>query len=353
MTGKKWLVITLALVLVILSSIAVVMIDIDPYFHFHGPVGNRPYALYGGGALEKYYNDGIGKHFAYDCMITGSSVTENFKASQAEELWNVDVVKTCFAGGTLKEVNDHVRRSLEKNKGVSMVIRGIDENKLFDNKDSISPDLPTYLYDDNPFNDVKYLFDKDTLFVALRRNIRFMIRGTEPTTFDRYSNWTVNAVFSKERTLACYERPEISNTVITDEMISNLKGNIDENIVSTVREFPEVTFYYFLTPTSACQWDAWNRTGMLEYQIIAEKILVEELLKYNNVKIFGFSDNFALITDLDNYMDVEHFSDLINDRILEWMKAGDYELTEDNYEEYFLKVYKFYKEFDYDAMLNN
>lgn len=354
MSGKKWFFTTIITTVLVLVVIAAVIIDLDPYFHFHGPVGNRTYALYGSGALEKYYNDGIGKHFSYDAMITGSSVTENFKASQLERLWNCTAVKTCFAGGTLCEVNQHVERSLEKNGGVSMVVRGIDENKLFEDKNALSDELPTYLYDNNPFNDVKYIYDKYMWFVILTRNIEFMIKDIEPTSFDRYSDWTVKAVFSKEKTLSNYERPEVAPRVaVTPQMWDNLNGNIEDNIVSVVREYPDVTFYYFLTPTSVCQWDSWKREGMLENQVLAEKMLVEELLKYDNVRIFGFSNNYDLITNLDNYMDVEHFSDAINDKILEWMYAGEYQLTQDNYVKYFDDIYTFYYNYDYESLFES
>ena len=59
MKGKRWFFGTIAITLVILVVMAAIMIDIDPYFHYHGPVEGRPYAMYGSGSYEKYYNESL------------------------------------------------------------------------------------------------------------------------------------------------------------------------------------------------------------------------------------------------------------------------------------------------------
>ncbi len=352
MKGKRWFFGTISMTLVILAVMAAIMIDIDPYFHYHGPVEGRPYAMYGSGSYEKYYNDGIGKHFKYDAMITGSSVTENFKATQVEILWQCTAVKTCFAGGTLKEVDEHIKRSLAANDGVKMIIRGIDENKLLKEKDGMPKNAPTYLYDKNVFNDVNYLFNKDTWLTPLRRNFQMMKYDYISTNFDQYSNWSMSATFSKERTLDNYARPEkaAQKTELTPELLTQIQGNIEQNVAATVRDNPNVTFYYFLTPSSICQWDEWNQTGVLECQLVAERMLIEELLKYENVRLFGYSDRFDIITNLDNYMDVEHFSDEINDLLIGLMYAGEGRLTKDNYMEYINKISLYYMNYDYESI---
>lgn len=351
MKAKKWLLMTLGITMAVLMAMASVMIYIDPCFHYHGPVEGRPYILYGGGSYEKYYNDGIGKHFEYDVMITGSSVTENFMASQVENLWKCKAVKTSFAGGTLREVDENVKRALANNDRVSAVIRGIDENKLLKEKDGMAQNAPTYLYDNNPFNDVNYLFNKDVWIKLLSGDIRCMIQGLESTSFDEYANWAAKATFSKERTLSQYERPQKQEEAAYTQVIhDSIQANIDQNIVETVRDNPDITFYYFLTPTSLCQWDEWNQKGVLKIQIEAERMMIESLLPYSNVQVYGFSDMFDIITNLDNYMDVEHYSDTINDMIIQWIYEGKGLITADNYNGYINKITTFYSSYDYESM---
>ena len=51
--------------------------------------------------------------------------------------------------------------------------------------------------------------------------------------------------------------------------------------------------------------------------------------------------------DLDNYMDVIHYSEQVGDRILEWMAAGEHRLTRDNVDQYFETIRDFYGSYDY------
>ena len=48
-------------------------------------------------------------------------------------------------------------------------------------------------------------------------------------------------------------------------------------------------FYYFFTPYSAAWWQSLLDAGILKKQIQAEKIVIEEILKYNNIKLYSFN----------------------------------------------------------------
>ena len=54
---------------------------------------------------------------------------------------------------------------------------------------------------------------------------------------------------------------------------------------------------------------------------------------YENVKLYYFQNEEEIILNLDLYMDPIHFSDQINQRMVEEMKEGNYLITEENYEE--------------------
>lgn len=81
-----------------------------------------------------------------------------------------------------------------------------------------------------------------------------------------------------------------------------------------------------------------------------EQFAIEEILKYENVRLFSFFNNFELTCDLDNYGDEIHYSPEVNSQILIWMKEGKYELTEDNYLDYIDEITDFYCSYDYDAI---
>lgn len=49
-------------------------------YHYHAPLEDFAYLLDRNN--ERYQNYGILSHFSYDTIITGTSLTENFKSSE-------------------------------------------------------------------------------------------------------------------------------------------------------------------------------------------------------------------------------------------------------------------------------
>ena len=99
-TNKRWSIILLTTIVILLIGLGGVIAIIDPFFHYHAPLAIMEYPL----RNERYQNDGIVKHFQYDAIITGSSMTQNFKTSEFDELFGVTSIKVPFSGGSYKEL---------------------------------------------------------------------------------------------------------------------------------------------------------------------------------------------------------------------------------------------------------
>ena len=74
---------------------------------------------------ERSQNNGISKHFNYDALITGTSMTENFKCSEMDSIFGTNSIKVPFSGGTYKEINDNVRVGLKNNSELRIVVWGL------------------------------------------------------------------------------------------------------------------------------------------------------------------------------------------------------------------------------------
>lgn len=151
--------------------VALANIVVDPLFHYHAPIKGVNYTL----DDERYQNNGIVKHYTYDAMITGTSMTENFKTSQMDELFGTNGIKTCFMGGSYKEISDNIRVALEYNPELKLVIRATDQFDIINNPDkhpSTDPETtfeyPWFIIDDNIFNDVEYVLNKALLSDTLK-----------------------------------------------------------------------------------------------------------------------------------------------------------------------------------------
>ena len=58
---KKFLIQALVLTAALMAAVAALVVWVDPFFHFHGPVRGISYIL----DNERYQNDGIIKYFDY------------------------------------------------------------------------------------------------------------------------------------------------------------------------------------------------------------------------------------------------------------------------------------------------
>ena len=359
MNSKKWLFVNLILTVLLLAFCAYKVIDVDPFFHYHKPLTDKYYYTL---TNQRSINDGIVKHFDFDAIITGTSMTENFKSSEVDELFGVNSVKVPFSGATFKETADLINAAYDTGHELKLVIRGLDYWSFADDKDKLREDLgqyPDYLYDKNPFNDTKYIFNRDVLFGRIYSMEKARLSGSfEPgiTSFDDYSNWSDSVEYGPDAVFAnkSYEYTLTDETEfyhLTDEEIENVYENIRQNVTSIANSHPETEFYCFFPPFSVVWWREQTENGYIYTYYEAEKITIEELLKCSNIKLFAFNEHTEVTTNLDNYRDTHHYGGWINSQILEWMKEGEGLITKDNYLERLDNIYDFYLNYDYESLM--
>ncbi len=345
--STKWMIAFISMFLAILLLTGTFMVVVDPYFHYHKPLNGLGYSL----ENERYQNDGIVKHFSYDAIITGSSMTECFRPSEMKELFGLEAIKVPFSGGSFKEVNDNLRVATEHNPNIKMVVRCLDAMRYMDDKDYCDyTDYPTYLYDDNLLNDVNYLFNKSILLVAFQ----YCRNRNANLSFDNYANWSNYFSYGHDAVMERYGREELEKAEemlpFTKEECKRLEENIQQNVIALAKENPQIDFYIYLSPYSIYCMDYWYLNGELERQLLAERRVIELLLPYKNIHLFSFNNVYDLICDGNNYKDPSHHSQEINSQILCWMKDGKYQLTEENYENYCEEVWDFYMNYNYEQL---
>ena len=350
---KKWFWQTIVIFFLFMVIFALPTIIIDPYFHYHKPLTDYGYKF----GEQRYTNDGIVRHFDYDAYIIGNSMTENFSTTEAADLFGYKFIKVPYSGGYFKELDYLIQRSYLSDNDIKMIIRCIDYTRLFQDKDMVHPEytIPQYMVNTNPFDDVKYVLNKNILLNETYSTYENICNKVPTTTFDEYSNWGKGCIFGKEAVLSDYTHsdeilPEKEFTTADYEMI---KGNVEQNIISTVDKHPETTFYLYLSPYSICYWDSCHSDGLIRWNIEAERTTIELLLECTNVKLFSFTNDFELTCNLDNYKDQAHYGEWVNSLILNRMKNEEFLLTKDNYEDYLDEIYEFYSNYDYSIFSTN
>lgn len=349
MKTSTYIKISIAGIFLMLGTFAGINIYVDPLFHYHAPTEGLEYPLYD----ERYMNYGIAKHFEYDSIIAGTSMSQNFKASQWDDYFGTTSIKTTFAGASYKEVNDLLEHAFEHNDSIVTVMRSLDPTMLIMEKDErVYSDYPDYLYDNNIFNDVNYVLNKDNYFQFTEYVHTFMSLGGTSTDFDTYKNWAGLYPIGKNAVLEQFKRREIIEGIapLTEDDIRKIQENMEANVIGLVRENPDTDFYFFFPPYSILYWDDLVREGQLERRLEAHKMAIELLLEYDNVKLFTFMDETDIVCNLDLYKDSLHYDHRISERIIDAMALGSNRLTKENYIDYLKFLYGFYGSYDYEMI---
>lgn len=354
MNFKKWIYIFIFDILLGAVVLAAFSIIVDPFFHYHKPLPGLFYVLNN----ERYQNDGILKHFDYDSIITGTSMSENFKTSEFNELFKANAVKVPFFGGSFKEMNDNIATAFRTAHDVKYVVRSLDTYKILSDKDMMRNDLgqyPTYLYNNCLIDDVKYIFNKDVVKIVVR-NIINTVKNKNGgiTSFDEYANWNNDWSFGAKSVLkgrSEYKEASQENS-LTKEEKQIISENIKQNVTDLAYKNPKTTFYYFFPPYSIAYWGELYEKGDINKNIEIEKYAIQLILECPNIKLFSFNTMTGITTDLDNYKDTIHYGEWINSKMLLYMKNDIGLLTKDNYKKYIKDEEKLYLNYPYNDLFN-
>ena len=353
---KAWVFIYLAVFAAGLCLAAFAVIWVDPLFHYHPPMTDRYYYILD---HEKSINDGITRQFQYSGMITGSSMTENFKASEAEERFGGTFIKVASFNASYREINEIVARAFRRNPGLKLVIRGVDLDFVLEDKDSLrywETFYPTYLYDDELINDIQYVLNRDILFSWTLGMLSDSGRpGYAPgvTSFDDYGIWYHLHPFGKEAVCPDGLENPVPGTAVhlTVEQKEEVLASCRQNLTDLADQYPEAVFYYFYPPYSLAWWAEKVEDGTVYCLTEAERILTEEILRHPNIRLFSWNDRTEITANLAVYKDRTHYGPEINSLMLEEMQKGIGLVTQDNYEALLEREISLYLTFDYESLL--
>ena len=292
------------------------------------------------------------RHFEYDTIITGTSMTENFRTTECDALFGGKSIKVPLSGASFKELHSATRRALQRNPEVRRVIRGIDAADFISDKDAMSyDDIPEYLYNNNILDDFSYLYNKEVMYDALVV-LRSGVYGWQTPTFDEYCFWGDLHTYSKEEVLkkcSGWEGMQDKGKLTAEEQ-RMICENVAQNLIDDALQYADTQFYYFIPPYSIAWWASQAQKGMLQKTLEAEMLVVEQLLAVDNIHVFSFNDQFELVCNLNQYKDLIHYHPDVNTQILQWLHQGFGELKKDTARAFYQKVFAFYTTYDYQSI---
>lgn len=327
MTKKQWALLTLTAILCALSLIVGAVVFIDPFEVYHKATRFIPPIASG---TQSYSNAGIAKSYDYDSIIIGSSMTENFRPSQMDELLGGRFVKLCVNGGTPFNHKQMMDMAFDSHE-IRTVFYGLDAEALTHFYTTPKSEMPTYLYDNNLFNDTQYWFNKSVLARYIPACLRTWGQS-DPSQRDAMYSWGDTFAYGRDAVLrdvvitdAVYDQAPVADDPVLSQQ-SML--NVEYNIVPFIEAHPETEFIIFFPPYSLARWVQYYARGTMQVHLNQKEAVIKRLLPYENVKIYDFHAQTEWITNLDHYVDTEHYGAHINEEIIERIARGENRITD-------------------------
>lgn len=317
---------TASVILLLACVLAVVVFD--PFFQYHKPLKGLKAVL----TDKEYQCVGSLKTFDYDSVIAGSSVSENYNNGWFDQGFGCKSIKAIRSYGATADLCYLLDIAFE-HQDLKYVFYNLDPSALEADPETTYEltGCPMYLYDDNYVNDVRYWLNKGVLM----EKIPYLIANSLMGDYDENNsyNWAQWKEFNSDMILGLYIRkPSVSEMKPRDYYEDLLRKNLDL-LTDRITAHPETEFYIFVPPYSMLWWDNIYREGDTEAYLYNMEQAMKTLLEYENVKMFYFQNDREIITDLENYMDILHFSPEINRYICDSLIVGKRQVNSENYAE--------------------
>lgn len=347
--SKQWVLITIATTIVFLTFVGAVIFIVDPFFHFHKPLQGLAYSI----DNQAYTNPGIVRNFSYDSVITGSSMTENFKPSEFKEILGLDAVKVPYSGGTAKNMNVILDLALQHNQGIKEIFLGLDISMLEKKPSATRVPLPQYLYNKNVLDDVNYALNKAVLFGQVEAVLDRTRQGGQTISFDDAYFWEPLYKFNENVVTESYLASISQSSYRKPPDINVTKANLEANIIPLIVENHQIEFHIFFPPYSILFWHMLAQSNTVDATIVELDYVVESLLQYDNVKLYYFQNIEEIVGNLYLYKDYTHYNAQINSYMLHCFANGEQLLTKNNYKDELQKMKLLATNFDYDIFFGN
>ena len=335
---------------------AVLVVYVDPFFHYHSPLKGFPYLV----DNQLSQNPGMAAHMEYDSVILGSSMTVNFQTRWFEELMGLNTIKLSYSAAFPKDQSNIMEiifsgRNHQGDKKIKKVFLGVDVITYTGNVEETKYPIPEYLYDNEVLNDIYYVWNKDVILNYILRPMA----DPDPTDLSNvYASWWTEEYYSEEWVLHNYTSPvQVEERTPAEAYLDAVEKNLAANICPYIEANPETEFEIFFPPYSILFWNDVRKENHFEATIEEYRYISERLNAYDNVKVYFFPDREEIICNLNNYADYSHYHPRYNRYMAECFARGSCIVAKKGeqgktIDEYLNHMKEIVEEFDYEELLS-
>lgn len=309
------------LIIIVASLTAAIVFIFDPFFHYHKPIKPLKAVL----TQAEYQVIGTLRTFDYDSLIAGSSMAENYNNRWFDETFDCKAIKAVKPGANTSDLVYLLEAAYEE-KEIKNIFYTLDIAALTTTVQEhyVNDGMPLYLYNKNPLDDVKYLFNKHVLF----EDIPYMIANSFMGDYDEGDsfNWAKYKEFGNLHYTPTEEKMEEKTF---DEYAKYVDNNISK-LENLVKSHPETNYIFMIPPYSSLWWYEADICGEIEQDFYALDQAFTRLLPHKNVEIHYFQSIEDIVSNLNLYMDLIHYHPDVNKALVELIPGNEYKVTMEN-----------------------
>jgi len=320
-SSKAWLVSFFSILLAVVLLAGLTAYRIDPFFQFRYEDG----ACFNNTA--KFPGPGLVKHYPYDTLILGSSMTQNFDMDLFRKDLGVQPLHIGIGGMGMDELLAYIRLSEQVGNCETYYI-GMEQYMLTDFHEFRTPE---YLFRDDCLSMLRYLFCYESWFRYLPLDLAVRVLDRLPVTLpdkvqkamdiDTLGNWEGDFAIGEDVVIQNYLQNAYGvSSVETEGLYKDMTERIDflfENLPGD-----KSRYHFFFPPYSVLFWYDARKDGYMEAYLDAKLYFVEKAREYGTV-VYDFQ-SAECVFDLNNYKDSTHYCGQINDWMVSCFAAGDY-----------------------------
>lgn len=321
-----------------LAIVILVVYLFDPFYQYHGPWFGLQQVLYD----RDNQMMGSIRNLSYDSVLLGSSVAENFDSTTIDAIYDCHTLKIIRASGSVADLLYYLKVAQERQQ-LKEVFWCMDIFALTASGEVTlyAEDIPRYLHTSTMLDDVPYVLNKEILFVKIPLMLAYSVMGIN--TGGHAYDWSRDKEFSAQKARQAYQRPA---QALEPQPILQEAENIEENISRILEEIkghPDTDYTIVFPPYSMLWWDCGYTNGIVQTYFLALEKVIPALLSCDNVVIYFFMSEEDIICNLDNYMDMVHYSPQINAYMLERIEEGNNRVTSENMHETMKQMHNTYE----------
>jgi hypothetical protein len=263
----------------------------------------------------------------HNAAIIGTSLAENFRASQVSALFHEKTVKLTINGATFLEQCYVLSKYLNAHPNAKIVIWDIDTAYIdkdpedFINREFITEDFkyPFYLYNNNTLNFQYLLNYKVTLhsFQTVANDFLGIKFISKTRDLDRIHTWPRFIQTGCEHVMDNYNKFSVRYSDLLDQVYNKINAIANLNKITDITQrYKNVQFYMLLPPYSIVRYKFEVEHNGLERLLESRNLFAEKTRGISNIKIIDLQASEDIISNLDYYKDMSHYNGTVVDIIL-------------------------------------